>query len=218
MVNFAYVGNRVPSKYFITHGAGESDAGSKFLPAETGSYDAALNDAGIENANIVKYTSVIPTEAKEISLKDGLKTIAWGEVLESIMSQTNGTKGQNISAGVMLTQVSDHNGNYLGGFACEYSGQGKEEDAKASLLKSVVGMIERRGYGTFTNPKFGEDNVTDKNYVIHPGHTWVWSDMKVTKRSGTVLAAVCFTEYKVPVMRTPSFTKKNKHKKHTRKR
>ncbi len=70
MVNFAYVGNRVPSKYFITHGAGESDAGSKFLPAETGSYDAALNDAGIENANIVKYTSVIPTEAKEISLKD----------------------------------------------------------------------------------------------------------------------------------------------------
>ena len=57
MTKFAIVGNRVPHKYFLTTGKGESDAGSKFLPAETGSYDAALNSAGIENANVIKYTS-----------------------------------------------------------------------------------------------------------------------------------------------------------------
>ena len=60
-------GNRVPCEYFITVGGGESDAGSKGLPFETGSYDAALKDAGIENVNVVKYTSVIPPVAKCIN-------------------------------------------------------------------------------------------------------------------------------------------------------
>ena len=39
------LGNHVPYEYFITKGKGESDAGSKFLPYETGSYDAALYEA-----------------------------------------------------------------------------------------------------------------------------------------------------------------------------
>jgi pyruvoyl-dependent arginine decarboxylase (PvlArgDC) len=43
------LGNRVPYEYFITSGKGESSAGSAGLPYETGSYDAALNDAGIQN-------------------------------------------------------------------------------------------------------------------------------------------------------------------------
>ena len=80
MTKFAIVGNRVPHKYFLTTGKGESDAGSKFLPAETGSYDAALNDAGIEDANVIKYTSVMPTEAKEISRSDS-KLVCIGELM-----------------------------------------------------------------------------------------------------------------------------------------
>ena len=110
MVQFAIVGNRVPHKYFLTTGKGESDAGSKHLPAETGSYDAALNSAGIQDANVVKYTSVMPTEAKEISREEGTKAIRWGEVLESIMAQSNGTKGKHIGAAVMITSVHDPKG------------------------------------------------------------------------------------------------------------
>lgn len=78
------LGNRVPYEYFITKGKGESSAGSEGLPYETGSYDAALNVAGIENTNVIEYTSVIPTEAKEISREEGLKRLNWGEVLECI--------------------------------------------------------------------------------------------------------------------------------------
>ena len=58
------ISNRVPYEYFLTSGKGESDAGSEGLPFETGSYDAALNVAGIQNANVMEYTSVIPTGAK----------------------------------------------------------------------------------------------------------------------------------------------------------
>jgi pyruvoyl-dependent arginine decarboxylase (PvlArgDC) len=72
------LGNRVPYEYFITSGSGEFDAGSKGLPYETGSYDEALTKAGIENANVIEYTSVIPTGAKEISKEAGLKRIQWG--------------------------------------------------------------------------------------------------------------------------------------------
>ena len=72
------LGNRIPHEYFITKGKGESNAGSAGLPFETGSYDAALNDAGIENCNVMEYTSVIPTEAKLISREEGLKTITMG--------------------------------------------------------------------------------------------------------------------------------------------
>jgi len=220
MVQFAIVGNRVPHKYFLTKGAGESDAGSKYLPAETGSYDAALKDAGIEDANVVKYTSVMPTEAIEITRKEGTKSIRWGEVLESIMAQANGNKGKHIAAAVMITTVKDPKGKYLGGFACEYSGEGTEEEAKESLLGSIDGMIIRRGYGNPINPQYGTDIKTDKGYTYHPGHHWVWSEMDVKKAHGTVLASICFRSYKVPVIKVPTGNQMggSKSKKHNRTR
>ena len=67
------LGNRVPYEYFITYGSGQSNVGSEGLPYETGSYDAALTKAGIQNANIIEYTSVIPTGAKEISKEEAIK-------------------------------------------------------------------------------------------------------------------------------------------------
>ena len=54
MDNFLVLGNRVPYEYFLTKGKGESNAGSEGLPYETGSYDAALNDAGIQNSNVIE--------------------------------------------------------------------------------------------------------------------------------------------------------------------
>jgi len=157
------LGNRIPYEYFITKGKGESDAGSKFLPYETGSYDAALNDAGVQNCNIIEYTSVMPIESKQISKEEGLKRLQWGEVLECIKAQANGEKGDKISSAVMITTIHDPNGKYLGGFACEYSGSENRETVESSLEKSIDGMIERRGYGNVKNGmKMYHDNITDK--------------------------------------------------------
>ena len=156
------LGNRIPYEYFITTGKGESNAGSEGLPYETGSYDAALNDAGIQNANIIEYTSVIPTEAKEISIKEGLSRIKWGEVLETIKAQNNGSRNSNISAAVMITTDHDPNGKFYGGFACEYSGSGTRKEAEDSLLFSISDMILRRGYGKITEtPKLYKDLKTE---------------------------------------------------------
>ena len=204
------LGNRLPYEYFITQGKGESNAGSKGLPYETGSYDAALFNAGIQNANVIEYTSVMPKESKEISREEGLKRLQWGEVLECIKAQANGKRGSKISAAVITTSVTDPKGKYLGGFACEYSGSGTKEDAGKSLMESIVGMIERRGYGIMKNPSLFQDNITDKGYKIHPGKHFVYEDLKVTKEHGSVFTAICFVSYMFPVLKSQSRSNQNK--------
>ena len=201
------LGNRVPYEYFMTKGKGESDAGSEGLPYETGSYDAALFEAGIQNANVIEYTSVMPTESKQISKEEGLKRLQWGEVLECIKAQSNGKKGSKISAAVMTTSVIDPKGKYLGGFAVEYSGSGTKEDAEASLAESVIGIIERRGYGKLKgggNLEMYKDNVTDNGYKIHPGAIFEYENLKVTKKHGSVFTAICFVSYKFPTLNKSS--------------
>jgi arginine decarboxylase len=193
------LGNRIPHEYFITKGKGESNAGSAGLPFETGSYDAALNDAGIENCNVMEYTSVIPTEAKLISREEGLKRLQWGEVLEVIKAQSNGRRGSKISAAVMTTTITDPNGKYLGGFACEYSGSGTRSEAEESLGLSIAGMIKRRGYGNIIGQtKLYKNNKTDKNYIIHPGKLFEYNFLDVKQEHGSVFVALCFISYIFP--------------------
>lgn len=212
-------GNRVPCEYFITVGAGESSAGSKGLPFETGSYDAALKDAGIENVNVVKYTSVIPTHAKCINKEVGLKNIQWGEVMECIMAQANGKKGSTITSAVMITEVKDPRGKHLGGFACEYSGSGSKKNVEESLGESIEGMIKRRHYGTFPNKlEMYKDNKTNKGYVVHPGHILAYKSLNVKDEHGTVLTSICFTAYDYPVRTKSKNQRGEKRRRRTRKK
>jgi len=230
MKSYSILGNRIPYEYFLTKGKGESDAGSEGLPYETGSYDEALNNAGIQNTNVIQYTSVMPTEAKEIGLEEGLKRINWGEVMECIKAQSDGKRGEHISAAVMTTTITDPQGKYLGGFACEYSGHGLKEDAEKSLLESIIGMIKRRGYGNLNErTELYKDNITDKKYIIHPGKIFVYDDLKVKKEHGSVFTAICFVSYKFPHVKKGTITtmkrvkkkkslKRNERKKRTIKR
>jgi arginine decarboxylase len=213
MKNFI-LGNRVPYEYFITSGIGESDAGSSGLPYETGSYDAALTMGGIQNANIIEYTSVIPTESIQIPKEDGLKRIQWGEVLECIKAQANGANGDFISAAVMTTDVTDPHGKYLGGFACEYSGSDDRFGAEKSLEKSISEIIERRNFGKVIGgeARLYEENKTDKGYIFYPGKIFVYEGFTVKKHHGTALAAICFVSYQFPVLRESG------RKRHTQKR
>ena len=85
-------------------------------------------------------------------------------------------------------------------------------------------MIKRRGYGTPINPKYGTDNKTDTGYKYHPGYHWIWSEMDIKKKHGTVLASMCFRSYKIPIIQIPSISaasgskKKRTRKKHARKK
>jgi len=191
------IGNRIPYEYFLTKGKGESDVGSKGLPYEIGSFDAALTNAGIKNVNIIEYSSILPQISKEISKNDS--HLKWGEVMECILAQANGNKGDYISCALMTTDIYYH-GKYLGGFACEYSGSGNKKECADIFQKAIQGIIERRNKNKklpFLN--LFKDNHLLNGYTIHPGKHFIYQGMHVKKKYGTVISAICFVSYKLPI-------------------
>jgi len=175
--------NRIPHHFFVTTGAGQitQDAGSDHF--ETGSYDLALLEAKIENFNVVKYTSVMPPEAEEITLEEAQEYFHHGAVLETIMAQMNGEQGQHICAGVGRCKVKV-GGEFIGGFAAEYEGFASSEKAKKILENDLKGIIKRRYHNAVVE-------VFDFEFAI--------KDLIVDKEYGTVLAAICFVTYLYPV-------------------
>ena len=190
------IGCRIPKDYFWVIGWGESDVG-----IETGSYDAALTMAGIENFNVMLYTSVLPPGATELL---HLPDIHHGSVLEGIIAvQHTDRQGTPITAGLLLAKVyrkSDQ--SYLGGFACEYSANGTVEEAHANLREAMHELFARRYSPTLYRLKFGKSVVR----TFTP-----------EKRFGTILVGIGFSSYLSPVLKTGvDITPSHKDKSHVK--
>jgi arginine decarboxylase len=193
---YSEIGCRIPKQYFWTIGWGESDVG-----IETGSYDAALHMAGIENYNVMLYTSVLPPEAIELS---HLPDIHHGSVLEGIIAIHHTDKpGTRITAGVLLAKVFRNlDGGYLGGFACEYAGNGSPEEAEANLQQAMQQLFARR-YKT-------------KSYKLEFGKSVVRS-YTPEKKFGTILVGIGFSSYLVPILNSEvDVTPSHKDKSHVK--
>lgn len=193
---YSEIGCRIPKDYFWVIGWGESDVG-----IETGSYDAALHMAGIENYNVMLYTSVLPPEAAELH---HLPDIHHGSVLEGIIALQHTDKpGTRITAGLLLAKVyyiSD--GSYLGGFACEYAGDLSVEEADANLQEAMHQLFERR--------------YKSKLYKLELGKSVVRT-FTPEKSFGTILVGIGFASYLVPVFEPEvGFTPKYKDKSHVK--
>ena len=190
---YSEIGCRIPKEYFWTIGWGESDVG-----IEVGSYDAALHMAGIENYNVMFYTSVLPPELVELSR---LPDIHHGSVLEGIIAVQHTDKpGTPITAGLLLARVyRNSDGSYLGGFACEYAGNGSVEEAEANLREAMQQVFARRYQTRFYKLEIGKSVV--RTYTPE-------------RSFGTILVGIGFASYIVPVLRpavevTPSHKDKS---------
>lgn len=171
------LGVRIPTAYIVTTGVGQSDEGLPPDPYETFSYDLALQQAGIENFNVIYYTSVLPPESYEISLAEARKYFHHGAVLESIMAKAGGVKDDTIAAGVgRIWAIDPVSKQKIGGFAAEYefiykgekvSPAKAEQDAKAQLTKSLMHELTIRNLEQTGDIEF---NITsahiEKNYGI----------------------------------------------------
>jgi arginine decarboxylase len=195
---YSEIGCRIPKDYFWVIGWGESDVG-----IETGSYDAALHMAGIENYNVVLYTSVLPPEAVELQQ---LPEIHHGSVLEGIIAiQHTDKPGTRITAGLLLAKVHHiSDGSYLGAFACEYAGNGSVEEAHTNLHEAMQQLFARRYQSRFYRLEFGKSVVR----TFTP-----------EKSFGTILVGIGFASYLAPVLEpevqvTPSHKDKS-HVKYT---
>lgn len=188
------VGRRIPRDYFWVIGWGESDVG-----IETGSYDAALTMAGIENFNVMLYTSVLPPEATELP---HLPDIHHGSVLEGIIAGQHTDRPETrITAGLLLAKVYRKSGTYLGGLACEYAANGTIEDATANLREAMEGLFRRRHSPALYKLELGKSVVRT---------------FTTTKAFGTVLVGIDFSTYLSPVLTADvDFTPSHKHVKYT---
>jgi pyruvoyl-dependent arginine decarboxylase (PvlArgDC) len=186
------LGNRIPYEYFVTMGHNDTDLGPGDDPWETGSYDLALMNASIENFNVLKYTSVLPPESREITLSEAREYFHHGAAIETIMSDLNGAKGDTLCTGVGRIWVSTQEGVLIGGFAAEYKEKYENQtvpeekaraDAKDALHTSLMGEVNRRYNGS-------EYQFSEPTYAI--------DYLPVQKKYGTSLVALCWVNYIFP--------------------
>lgn len=190
------LGNRIPAKYFVTAGSGETDIGPGEDPWETGSYDLALLQAHLANFNVVPYTSVLPPESEEISLEEAEKCFHHGAVIEVIMADQNGEKGDTLTTGVGRIYVrAKKDKKPIGGFAAEYEKVYKSKKvsqdqaiaaAKDLLNVSLVGEFTRR---------------YDPDKYEYYGITYRTNYLYVSRKYGTSLTALAWVTYIYPYYR-----------------
>ncbi len=180
-------GVRVPTAYVVSTGVGQCDDGIPPDPYETFSYDLALADAGIENFNVMYYTSVLPLQSYEVPMVEAKKHFHHGAVLESIMAKAGGLKGDTVTVGIGRVWATDPaTGKSIGGFAAEYEfiykgrkvpdAQAKK-DAREQLTKSLRHELKIRGLVQKGEMKF---NIATLNIV---------------KKYGMALAQLGFLEF-----------------------
>lgn len=167
-------GCRIPREYFVTDGSGESD-----ITIHAGSYHLALKEAGIEMCNIMVYSSIMPEIAKEIKKP----TLVHGSVMETIMAVANAKKGKLATAGIVFGWLHDRKtGKRYGGLVCEYNGDLTEAKAGAQLRASLDELY----YNGFS----------EKYELKNP--RLIIKSIKVKRKYGTALVAICFTSYVWP--------------------
>ena len=171
------VGNRVPKHFFATSGKGQSD-----ITIHAGSFHLALKDAGIEQYNIMTYSSILPGIAEEVAKPDH---IVHGSVMESILACADAEQGERATAGIIYGWLSDkRTGSRYGGLVCEYNGHLPEQEAVDQLHASLDEL--------YTNGFSDQYNMG--------GITLMSESFVPEKKFGTALVAICFTSYVFPVL------------------
>ncbi|HQU73371.1 MAG TPA: pyruvoyl-dependent arginine decarboxylase [Calditrichia bacterium] len=176
-VNQILIGNRIPKDYFVTRGRGESD-----IAIHAGSYHLALKDAGIEMANIMTYSSIMPAIATEVPYPPH---ITHGAVLESIMAVGTCQKGERVSSGIIWGWLTDRiTGEKYGGLVCEECGDYSQAELSTQLRASLDEL-----YTNGFDDRFELGNIRVETETMVP-----------EKKYGTAIVAICFTNYMVPVL------------------
>lgn len=176
MVNSIIIGMRIPKDYFVTSGKGESD-----ITIHAGSYHLALKDAGIEMCNIMTYSSIMPSIAKQVKKPE----LTHGAVMETIMAVAHGKKGQSATAGIIYGWLYDKKSKKkYGGLVCEHNGNYDEKEVE-KRLRASLNELYVNGFSTQYDLK---------------DITLLKKSIKITKKHGTALVAICFVNHEIPLL------------------
>ncbi len=123
----------VPDKFFLVAGKGDAEYGLN-------AFDIALLNAGVGNTNLIRLSSILPPNAKEIKpvrFKLGeLISIAYASKISSI-------KGEVIAAAIAVAIPEDP---LLNGLIMEHSGPGTAEEIESIVIKKAELGMQYRNY------------------------------------------------------------------------
>lgn len=175
-----FIGNRVPRAFFRTQGSGQSD-----ITVHAGSFHLALKAAGIQGANILHYSSILPAGAREVDRAEALDQIVHGEVMETIMAVAHCKAGESATAAIIFGWLYDPESNQrVGGLVCEYGGPAHPGPRPLNAhLNDMLDELHLNGY----------------EHLILSDRQILSETVSPTKRYGTALVALCFTSYEYPV-------------------
>lgn len=129
----------VPKHVFFTRGVGRDK--NKLI-----AFEKALRDARIAPFNIVSVSSILPPHCQEISIDEGLKCMAHGQVVFCVMSRNESNEfNRMLAASVGCAKPSDTN-TY--GYISEHHSFGQTEqvagdyaeDLAATMLATTLGV------------------------------------------------------------------------------
>ena len=131
-------GHYIAHEYCISYGVGESDKG---LP----SFDKALLDAGVGNYNLVKLSSTLPADCKQIDVRKISEHIKEGSLLPTAYATiTSDKKGESI---VSVIGVGHPKDKTKVGVIMEYSAKNKSvEEANKILDSMIIEAFNERGW------------------------------------------------------------------------
>jgi len=168
--------NRIPHEFFETQGFGESE-----ICTHAGSFHSALSRAGIANFNIIKYSSVIPASAKQISYEEFEKMdIPFGSEMFCIMSQCNASENELCTAGIVRAELFDNiTDEKFGHLVCEIDGPFEEDVIKQRLERAI---------NKLRNDTYSDYYLGDLHYII--------SSFSPQERFGTAISVLAFVSFK----------------------
>jgi len=129
----------VPRKVFFTNGVG-------MHKEELRSFELALRDAGIEKANLVHVSSILPPRCRVISRSRGLQDLVPGAITYCVMARCSSAEPRRlIAASVGCAIPADRS---LYGYLSEHHAFGQSEkeagdfaeDLAAAMLASTLGI------------------------------------------------------------------------------
>jgi arginine decarboxylase len=133
------VGYFVPRKLFFTKGVGTHKE-------ELRSFELALRDAGIEKANLVHVSSILPPRCRVTSRTRGLEALLPGAITYCVMARGSSSEPRRlIAASVGCAIPADRS---LYGYLSEHHSFGQSEkeagdfaeDLAAAMLASTLGI------------------------------------------------------------------------------
>ena len=129
----------IPRKVFFTRGVGRHRE-------RLSSFEMALRDAGIEQFNLVRVSSILPPHCEIVPREEGLKELSPGEVAFCVLSENASNEPHRlITASVGCAVPKDRN---LYGYLSEHHSFGQSEkeageyaeDLAATMLATTLGI------------------------------------------------------------------------------